>query len=97
MSEQLLLGFEPALEQLVERLARRVVELQQAERFDAASGEASPWMGIAKAADWLDWPKQRLYKLSASGEIPHYKQEGRLLFHRGELEAWLRRFAEGAR
>jgi hypothetical protein len=97
MSEQLPLGFEPALEQLVERLARRVVELQQAERFDAPRGEASPWMGIAKAAAWLDWPKQRLYKLSASGEIPHYKQEGRLLFHRGELESWLRRFAEGAR
>ena len=45
----------------------------------------------------LDWPKQRLYKLSASGAIPHYKQEGRLLFNRGELEAWLRRYAEGAR
>ena len=96
MSEQLLLVLEPALEQLVERLARRVVELQAA-RLNAAVGEASPWMGIEKAAAWLDWPKQRLYKLSASGEIPHFKQEGRLPFHRGELEAWLRRYAEGAR
>jgi hypothetical protein len=34
-------------------------------------------MGIEKAAAWLDWPKQRLYKLCASGEIPHFKQEGR--------------------
>ena len=96
MSEQLLLALEPALEQLVERLARRVVELQ-AERLEAAGSEASPWMGIEKAATWLDWPKQRLYKLCASGEIPHFKQEGRLLFHRAELETWLRRFAEGAR
>ena len=54
-------------------------------------------MGIEKAAAFLDWPKGRLYKLSASGEIPHFKQEGRLLFHRGKLEAWLRRYAEGAR
>ena len=35
--------------------------------------------------------------LTARGEIPHYKQEGRLLFHRGELDAWLQRFAEGER
>jgi hypothetical protein len=96
VSEQLLLALEPALEQLVERLARRVVELQ-AKHLDTAGGEVSPWMGIEKAAAWLDWPKQRLYKLCASGEIPHFKQEGRLLFHRGELEAWLRRYAEGPR
>jgi excisionase family DNA binding protein len=54
-------------------------------------------MAIEQAAGWLDWPKQRLYKLCARGEIPHFKQEGRLLFHRGELERWLQGFAEGPR
>jgi excisionase family DNA binding protein len=59
--------------------------------------ERSPWMGIEGAARYLDWPKQRLYKLSASGALPHYKQEGRLLFRRDELDAWLGQFAQGER
>ena len=92
---------EPSLEALLERLAERIAA-DVARRLAANSEEGDPgqrsrWMGIEKAAAYLDWPKQRLYKLSASGAIPHYKQEGRLLFHRGELEDWLRRFAEGSR
>ena len=55
------------------------------------------WFSTATAAEYLDWPKARLYKLSARGEIPHYKHEGRLLFRRDELEAWLSRFACGER
>ena len=54
-------------------------------------------MGVAQAAAWLDWPRQRLYKLAATGEIPHFKQGGRLLFRRDELESWLRGYAEGSR
>ncbi len=94
MSELSPLG--AALEQLVELIARRVVALQ-AEPEGPTSEERSPWMAIETAAAWLDWPKQRLYKLTAQGAIPHYKQEGRLLFHRGELERWLAGFAEGER
>jgi excisionase family DNA binding protein len=94
---------EPAatsIELLLGRLAERIAA-EVTRRFASERGlndpQASPWMGVEKAAAYLDWPKQRLYKLSASGAIPHYKQEGRLLFHRGELEDWLRRFAEGSR
>src|SRR6476619_4149962 len=88
---------EAMLEQLVDRVARRVIALQ-ADARSVSDGEGrSPWMSVKTAASYLDWPKQRLYKLTASGEIPHYKQEGRLLFHRGELERWLAGFAEGQR
>jgi excisionase family DNA binding protein len=87
-----------ALEQLVEAIARRVAELQLELTADASPGaERSPWLSVASAADYLDWPKGRLYKLSARGQIPHYKHEGRLLFRRDELDAWLSRFAEGER
>lgn len=88
---------EAALDHLADLVARRVVELQSQLDSEQAGDEAerSPWMGIEKAAAYLDWPKQRLYKLTASGAIPHFKQEGRLLFHRSELEGWLRSFAEG--
>ena len=98
MNEQLGAALAPALEQLVELVAWRLLELQAGQRAAAAEqAAASPWMGVSKAAAWLDWPKQRLYKLAAAGEIPHFKQGGRLLFRRDELEAWLRGYAEGSR
>ena len=87
-----------ALEPLLDYLARRIVELQQelAPAQEHAE-ERSPWLSLAKAAAYLDWPRQRLYKLTASGEIPHYKHEGRLLFRRDELDQWLSRFAQGGK
>jgi len=94
VSQTLGFEFEGLLDQLVERIARRLDELSL-EHYAVATEAESPWMGIGKAADYLDWPRQRLYKLTASGEIPHYKHEGRLLFRADELERWLERFAQG--
>ncbi len=94
MSVQLGSELEPLLERLAELIAARVCE-RLIEHQAVAADEPSPWMGVDKAAAYLDWPRQRLYKLSASGEIPHYKQEGRLLFHRAELDRWLSGFAQG--
>ena len=86
-----------ALEPLIEQLARRIVELQHEHPTkDKRPEERSPWMSLARAADYLDWPKQRLYKLTAQGAIPHYKHEGRLLFHQDELNTWLTHYAQGA-
>ena len=85
-----------ALAPLLEALAHRIVELERERRPEPASAEErSPWMGIEQAARYLDWPKQRLYRLTGQGAIPHYKQEGRLLFRREELDRWLSRFAQG--
>jgi excisionase family DNA binding protein len=84
------------LDELAERIAGRLVQLEREQGWATKEGE-SPWMAIERAAAYLDLPKQRLYRLTASGEIPHYKQEGRLLFHRGELDAWLGRFGQGER
>ena len=85
------------LDWLVGRLAAELGPLFAAERARVAESERSPWLAIESAARYLDWPKQRLYKLCASGAIPHYKQEGRLLFRRDELDAWLLGFAQGER
>jgi excisionase family DNA binding protein len=94
MSERLAFLLESALEELAERVARRILELERERGAKAANGD-SPWLGIAQAAAYLGWSRQRLYKLTAAGAIPHYKQEGRLLFRRDELERWLAAFAEG--
>lgn len=80
-------------DRLVERVAQRILELQH-EQPARESEDRSPWMAVDAAAAYLDWPKQRLYKLSAAGAIPHYKHDGRLLFHRQELDHWLRDFAQ---
>jgi excisionase family DNA binding protein len=57
----------------------------------------SPYMTIAEAAEYLRWPRKRLYKLTAAGAIRHRKHDHRILFHVGELEAWLDEFHEGPR
>ena len=85
---------ETLLERLVEQIAERVCE-RLVTHQEVANTKASPWMGIEKTSAYLDWPKQRLYKLTASGEIPHYKHEGRLIFRSDELDRWLEQFAEG--
>jgi excisionase family DNA binding protein len=98
VSESAFAAFAPALEQLAELIVRRVVDLQADFAGEQENGaEVSPWMGSERAARYLDWPKQRLYKLVATGALPHFKQEGRLLFRRDELDAWLAQFAQGER
>jgi excisionase family DNA binding protein len=92
-------GVPPELlfDQLAEALARRIVELQRESVPAPSLEERSPWMNIESATAYLDLPKQRLYRLTAAGAIPHYKQEGRLLFRRQELDGWLGGFAQVAR
>jgi len=85
------------LDQLLHELARRLAaELAHLTPPEASTSDEirSPWMSLPHAASYLDWPKQRLYKLTAAGAIPHYKHEGRLLFHCAELDAWLTSHAQ---
>jgi excisionase family DNA binding protein len=93
-------GDQQLLEQLIDRLATQLAERLLSATHAATGGQVgetggSPWMNIATAAGYLDWSRQRLYKLTAQAAIPHYKQEGRLLFHRQELDQWLARFRQG--
>jgi excisionase family DNA binding protein len=80
------------VDQLAEQIASRVNDRLAAQA--APIDERSPWMSIDRAAAYLDLPKQRLYRLTATGAIPHYKQEARLLFHQRELDQWLAQFAQ---
>ena len=82
---------EPLLEALVEALTPRVLERLADLELTA---HRSPWLAGAKAAaDYLglDSP-QRVYKRLAT--IPHYREGGRLLFRRDELDDWLERCRE---
>ena len=92
MNEQLL---ELLLDSLADRIARRLRDRQPPPPAEAAE-TGSPWLGVRRAAAYLDWPPQRLYKLTAQGAIPHFKHDGRLLFHRDELDQWVLQHAQPA-
>jgi excisionase family DNA binding protein len=85
------------LQLLSEQISERVADQIVAQLAERDNGNESPWLSIDAAAAHLDWPKQRLYKLTAQGAIPHYKHDGRLLFRRDELDQWLRMHAQPAR
>jgi hypothetical protein len=55
----------------------------------------SPWLSGAKAAaDYLGWPRERIYK--RLGELPHFKDDGRLMFRRDELDRFVEERRERA-
>ena len=48
-------------------------------------------LSFDEASDFLNLSKSYLYKLTSSGQIPHYKPQGKMLyFEKSELENWLR-------
>jgi len=48
-------------------------------------------LSFDEASDFLNLSKSYLYKLTSSGQIPHYKPQGKMLyFEKSELESWLR-------
>jgi excisionase family DNA binding protein len=55
----------------------------------------SPYMTAEEAATYLRFPKKRIYGLTSRGEIPHRKQDGRLVFRRDELDRWMDEFYVG--
>ena len=81
---------EQLLDQLADLIAARLHQLQAGQ--EAGESTTSPWLSASSAASYLDWPLQRVYKLTAQGAIPHYKHDGRLLFNKRDLDQWLRDF-----
>lgn len=75
----------------LDAIAVRVAEMLK----DAAMDAGTPWMTLDEAADYLRWPKQRLYKLTAADAIPMRRHGNRILFNRDELDTWLDDFREG--
>lgn len=48
-------------------------------------------LSFNEASKFLNLSKSYLYKLTSSGQIPHYKPQGKMLyFEKSELENWLR-------
>lgn len=74
-----------ALEAIAQRAAELVADRQS---------DGSPWLTRKEAAAHLRVPLSRLEK---DRTVPCRRWEGRILYHRVELDAWLERFREGGR
>jgi excisionase family DNA binding protein len=74
---------------LVDAIATQAAELT-CERLPQQ--EPSPWLDVTRAAAYLGISRDSLYKLSAARALPVRKRSGgqRLLFHRAELDQWLK-------
>src|SRR6478735_620939 len=57
----------------------------------------TPYLDAGEAAAYLRFPRKRIYHLTSRGDIPHRKQDGRLLFRRDELDHWMDGFYAGPR
>jgi len=68
----------------------RLEALQKA--VEANSLQGKKILNLREAAMFLNMSESRLYKLTSSSQIPHYKPTGKLIyFHREELEEWVLR------
>ena len=90
MSESALrLEFPP---EALEAIAARAAEIALA-RLEADAAP-TPWLSGADAiADYLGWPRERVYKRLA--EIPHVRHGNRIMARREELDRWLEGYREG--
>ena len=75
------------LDALATVLAARVAAMVTDQLGEGDSGDA--WMTTDQVADYLSWPKSRIYVYAERGELPHRKHERRLVFRRSEIDAWL--------
>lgn len=50
----------------------------------------SPWLSAQEAALYLRCPLSRIRRLTMTRDLPHEKDGSRVLYHRDELDAYLR-------
>lgn len=79
---------------LIEIMERRDSILRRELIEAVKAGQESPAMkreefvGITEASEIVHRSVGTLYRLTSTGEIPHRKHRGRLLFSRKELDEW---------
>jgi excisionase family DNA binding protein len=55
-----------------------------------APNPPSPWMTAAAAADYLGCSVSRIRTLTLTGELPHHRDGRRPMYHRDELDHYIR-------
>ena len=66
----------------IEAIAGRVAEL-------VARQDVSPWLNSQGAAAYMACPVSRIRKLTMTGQLPSYKEGGRRLYKRNDLDRFI--------
>ncbi len=75
-----------ALRMLVESVADRVLERLG---HEVEAPATSPWCDYKGAAEHLACAPKRIRNLTAARRIPHHREGGRVIYHKGELDRWI--------
>ena len=80
-----------ALTALTDQLADAIAD-RLATRLTPPTVDTTPWMNVEQAAAYIVAPVSRVYDLVARERdpLPHHRDGRRLLFHRDDLDAYLR-------
>jgi excisionase family DNA binding protein len=71
------------LERLADLIAARI-------NTRAHDGSGSPWLTAAQAAGYLGCSVSRIRTLTLTRELPHHRDGRRPLYHRDELDEYVR-------
>lgn len=64
---------------------------ERIEQLEALMYQTKNVLNFEEASRFLNLSKSYLYKLTAGGQIPHYKPQGKMVyFEKSALEDWLR-------
>ena len=75
--------------ELVDAIATRVVELMGRPEV-AGCSSSSPWLDVESAATYMACKPARVYDLVSQGRLEAGRDGRRLVFHRDDLDAYLR-------
>ena len=70
----------------LDELARRVAVILAGE----PAAPVSPWKNSAEAGEYLRCDRQRIFDLTSQGRLHVHKDGARNLYHRDELDSYLR-------
>jgi excisionase family DNA binding protein len=67
-----------------------LVATKVAGKVAAPQSVTSPWLTAAEAAEYLGCSVSRVRTLTLTGELPHHRDGRRPLYHRDELDHFVR-------
>jgi excisionase family DNA binding protein len=76
--------------ELPDGLLERLADLIAARVNARTSDHGSPWLTAEGAADYLGCSVSRIRTLTLTRELPHHRDGRRALYHRDELDAYVR-------
>jgi excisionase family DNA binding protein len=76
--------------ELPDSLLERLADLVAARINAAAARHDTPWLTAAQAARYLGCSVSRIRTLTLTGDLPSHRDGRRALYHRDELDAYVR-------